>query len=245
MSSAGKGFAMPWLDARGGAPHRTKQAFVYRTLHDAISTCEIRPGERLIIDDLARRLQVSAIPVREALQVLQSEGLVITVPHVGATVAPISRDSIVDVFTVLEGLESVACRYAAERATPKDVDGLRGLVERMDQVVGAGNFEGWPELNAEFHLRMSAMTGLALLQEMTARVLDRWNRVRRFFFTDVLLPRVVKAQEEHRLMIDAFRDRDVERLVGLVRQHNQSALVAYVNHLGEAEPKGQRLKAKG
>ena len=101
---------MSSLDAPRGAPHRTKQAFVYRTLHDAISTCEIRPGERLIIDDLARRLQVSAIPVREALQVLQSEGLVITVPHVGATVAPVSRDSIVDVFTVLEGLESVACR---------------------------------------------------------------------------------------------------------------------------------------
>ena len=102
-----------------GAPHRTKQAFVYRTLHDAISTCEIKPGERLIIDDLARRLQVSAIPVREALQVLQSEGLVITVPHVGATVAPVSRDSIVDVFTVLEGLESVACRPPRNGQPPR------------------------------------------------------------------------------------------------------------------------------
>ena len=227
---------MSSLDAPRGAPHRTKQAFVYRTLHDAISTCEIRPGERLIIDDLARRLQVSAIPVREALQVLQSEGLVITVPHVGATVAPVSRDSIVDVFTVLEGLESVACRAAAERATSEDVEGLGSLVERMDRVVAAGNFEGWPELNSEFHLRISAMTGLPMLQEMTARVLDRWNRVRRFFFADVLLLRVVKAQEEHRLMIDAFRHRNVERLVTLVRQHNQSALVAYMNHLESLTP---------
>ena len=106
----------------------------------------------------------------------------------------------------------------------------------MDRVVRAGNYEGWPELNAEFHLRISAMTGLPMLQEMTARVLDRWNRVRRFFFVDVLLHRVVKAQEEHRLMIDAFRDRDVDRLVTLVRQHNQSALVAYMYHLESPTP---------
>src|SRR5688572_6647440 len=205
------------LTVRPPAPHRTKQEFVYRTLRRAIMSCELGPGERLVIDELGRRLGVSAIPVREALQVLQSEGLVITVPHVGATVAPVSRDSIVDVFTVLEGLESVACRAAAERATSEDVEGLGSLIERMDRVVGAGNFEGWPELNAEFHLRISAMTGLPMLQEMTARVLDRWNRVRRFFFADVLLLRVVKAQEEHRLMIDAFRHRNVERLVTLVR----------------------------
>jgi DNA-binding GntR family transcriptional regulator len=85
--------------------HRTKQEFVYRTLREAIVRCELRPGERLIIDELAQRLQVSAIPVREALQLLQAESLVVTVPHVGATVAPISSASIVDVFTVLEGLE--------------------------------------------------------------------------------------------------------------------------------------------
>ena len=219
------------LDAPRSAPHRTKQEFVYRTLRDAISTCEMRPGERLIIDDLARRLQVSAIPVREALQVLQSEGLVVTVPHVGATVAPVTRESIVDVFTVLEGLESVACRHAAERATAADVEELGALVERMDRFVVAGNYEQWPELNAEFHLRMSAVAGLPMLHEMTARVLNRWNRVRRFFFVDVLLHRVVKAQEEHRQMIAAFRARDVDRLTTLVRRHNQSALVAYMTHL--------------
>jgi DNA-binding GntR family transcriptional regulator len=52
----------------------------------------------------------------------------------------------------------------------------------------------------------------------------------------VLLLRVVKAQEEHRLMIEAFRHRNVERLVTLVRQHNHSALVAYMNHLESLTP---------
>ena len=62
--------------------------------------------------------------MREALQLLQSEGLVVMVPHVGATVAPISRESITEVFTVMEGLEIVATRAAAERATPADLAAL-------------------------------------------------------------------------------------------------------------------------
>ena len=75
-------------------PHVTKQQYVYATLRDAIILCELRPGERLVIDDLARRLDISIIPVREALRQLEAEGLVLNVAHVGATVAPISRQSI-------------------------------------------------------------------------------------------------------------------------------------------------------
>ena len=86
--------------------HRTKQEFAYQTLRDAIMRCELRPGERLVIDDLARRLNVSTIPVREAIQMLQSEGLAVIVPHTGATVAPVSPESIQDVFAVLEASRS-------------------------------------------------------------------------------------------------------------------------------------------
>ena len=92
---------------------RTKQAFVYETLRQDIMQCVLAPGERLVIDDLARRLNVSTIPVREALQILQTEGLILNVPHVGATVAPITRESIVDVFSMLEGLELVATEMPA------------------------------------------------------------------------------------------------------------------------------------
>src|SRR6266480_3042980 len=91
-----------------GTRHRTKQEFVYRTLREAIVRCELPPGERLVIDDLARRLEVSSIPVREALQLLQSEGLVVTVPHVGTSVALLSRESMADVFAVMEGLDQEA-----------------------------------------------------------------------------------------------------------------------------------------
>ncbi|MGH9313298.1 MAG: GntR family transcriptional regulator [Vicinamibacterales bacterium] len=214
--------------------HRTKQEFVYRTLRDAIIRCDLQPGERLVIDDLARRLEVSAIPVREALQLLQSERLVVNVPHVGATVAPISRDSIQEVFTVLEGLEMVAAREAAARASAEQLERLGDIVSAMDRAVAAHRLDDWADLNTRFHLAFSRLTGMPLLEEMMAQVLDRWDRVRRYFFSGVLRHRVARAQEEHRALFEALTERDTKRLEDTVRQHNRGALAAYTAYLEQA-----------
>jgi DNA-binding GntR family transcriptional regulator len=211
--------------------HRTKQEFVYRTLRDAIIRCDLKPGERLVIDDLARKLEVSAIPVREGLQLLQSEGLVVNVPHVGATVAPISRASIQDVFTVLEGLESVATRLVAEQANPTVLQTLTDLVDNMDRAVADNVAAEWAELNTQFHLTIGRSVELAMLQEMTERVLDRWDRVRRYFFRGVLSHRIEQAQAEHRALLAAMRTRDFDQLLTVVRQHNQNALASYLHYL--------------
>jgi DNA-binding GntR family transcriptional regulator len=213
--------------------HRTKQEFVCQTLRDAILSCELQPGERLVIDDLARRLLVSIIPVREALQVLQSEGLIVTVPHVGATVAPVSSESILDVFTVLEGLEVVATRLVAERGSVDALATLAALVTAMDAAVEAGRLEEWADLNTRFHRAISASSGLPLLEEMTGRVLGRWDRVRRFYFNGVLTHRVGQAQQEHREILLALGSRDLARLEALVRAHNQRALAAYLSYLND------------
>lgn len=213
------------------APHRTKQEFVYRTLRDAILRCELQPGERLVIDDLARRLNVSIIPVREALQLLQAESLVQVVPHVGTSVTPVSRDSIIDVFVVLEGLEVSATRLVAERGRAADLALLAGQVEAMDAALAANDREGWAALNRRFHLTISELPGLELVQHLTAKVLDRWDRLRRHYFKGVLANRVEQAQQEHRQILEAVRSRDLVALQSLVRQHNQGALQAYLSYL--------------
>lgn len=230
---------MPLAAPRTGR-HRTKQEFVYRTLRDSVMKCDLKPGERLVIDDLARRLSVSAIPVREALQILQSEGLVVTVPHVGATVAPISRQSITEVFTIMEGLEMVATRVAAQRASAEEVDALDGIVEDMDRALASRRYEQWADLNRRFHLTISRTAGMPMLQEMTERALDHWERVRRFFFSGVLVHRVDEAQREHHAFVEAIRGREIERLEAMVRQHNQGALAAYTAYLEShpTEPEG-------
>jgi len=218
-----------------GTRHRTKQEFVYQTLREAIVRCHLAPGERLVIDDLARRLEVSSTPVREALQLLQSEGLVDVVPHVGATVASLSRESVAEVFSVMEALESVAARAAGARAEPPDLDALEEMVHGMDRALASGAHEQWADLNTRFHAAISRLTGMPMLQEMMERVLDRWDRVRRFFFSGVLVHRAHQAQQEHHQLLAAMRARDWDGLEAIIRAHNRGALADYTAFL-EAAP---------
>lgn len=224
------------IESRNSAPasagHLTKQHFVYSTLRESIIKCDLRPGARLVIDDLARQFQVSIIPVREALRLLQSEGLVVSVAHVGATVAPISHASVVEVFTVKEGLEMVATRVAAQRADPADIARLLEIVVAMDRALDAGAPEQWAELNSRFHLAISRVADMPILQEMMQRAFDYWDRVRRFYFSDVFVHRTRLAQAEHHALVDQISARDLPRLEATIRQHNQGALAAYTSHLG-------------
>jgi DNA-binding GntR family transcriptional regulator len=228
------------LPAETRAPHRTKQEFVYRTIRTAILRCDLRPGERLVIEDLAQRLDVSTIPVREALQLLQSEGLVESVPHVGTTVTPLSRNSILDIFSIMEGLQIVAARVAAERATPEDFTTLETLMREMDEVVAGGRLEVWGDLNTQFHIAIATMTGLPMLQQMTVQAFDRWNQMRRYFFSNVLAVRAPQAQREHHAIVDAMRARAADRLSVLLSEHNRHALDDYLHHLDgrPADPAG-------
>ncbi len=222
---------MPLLTPTTAARHKTKQEFVYGTLREALLTCEVQPGERLVIDDISRRLGVSIIPVREALQMLHAEGLVVNVPHVGAAAAPISRESIVDVFSVLEGLEVVATRLVAQQHSPAALQTLARLVKTMDEASEAGRFEHWADLNTRFHHAISAATGLPLLHELTNRTLGRWDRVRRYYFNGVLSHRVPGAQREHREILEALESQDLPQLEALVQRHNRGALDAYMTYL--------------
>lgn len=231
------------IDVARDTRHRTKQEYAYQTLRDAIMRCELRPSARLVIDDLARRLHISTIPVREAIQMLQSEGLVVTVPHTGVTVAPVSPESIQDVFAVLEGLEVIASRLVAERGHPDELNALAKLVDDMDRAVALKRHAQWAGLNTRFHLTMAALPGLPMLREMTERVLARWDRVRRYFFRGVLVHRVDRAQQEHREIIAAMRAADLPRLETTVRQHNRRALESYMSYLNSGKEPRRRLQA--
>jgi len=215
--------------AAGG--HLTKQQFVYSTLRESILRCELGPGTRLVIDDLARQFRVSIIPVREALRLLQSEGLVISVAHVGATVAPISHASVVEVFTLLEGLELVAARAAALRATESELATLKDLVAEMDRALEAGSPQRWAEINTRFHLSIARLAEMPILLDMLQRAVDYWDRVRRYYFKDVLIHRTRLAQAEHRAMVAHMEARNLPELEQTIREHNQGALAAYTAHL--------------
>jgi len=214
-------------------PHRTKQAMVYDALRSAIMRTELQPGQRLIIDDISRQLGVSQIPVREALQLLQSERLVTNVPHIGATVAPISLADLTEVFLLMEGLEGVALEAVTARASDASLDALESLVSQMDDAVAKDDGDAWAELNSEFHRRIAATADMPLLYDMTRRTLDQWDRIRRYF--GIFNKRLARAQHQHQAILAALRARDLEALHRLSREHNREPLAAYVAEFELAE----------
>jgi DNA-binding GntR family transcriptional regulator len=216
-----------------GAVYKTKQEFVYWTLRRTILRCELAPGQRLTTQEIADQLDVSLIPVREALQLLQSEGLVEISPHVGASVAPISGSSVAEVFTLLEGLETVASRVAALRMTPENTNVLAALVDEMDVATERGDYELWGELNTRLHVSIAGYTGMPTLREMTERVFDLWYRVQRCFFSEVVLQRVLQSQQEHHAILGALRERDEAALEELIKSHNRGALEAYTKYMSD------------
>ncbi len=227
------------LESSPDVRFRTKQEYVYQSLRAAIMHGELPPGRRLVIDDIGRQLQVSAIPIREALQLLQSEGLVVSAPHLGATVAPISEDEVHEVFAILEGLETVAVREAVRRLDEAGAARLSDVVAEMDAALASADHERWAEENGRLHRAIGEIAGMPLLVEMTERVLSRWERLRRHYFQGVLVPRVEQAQREHHALLDALVRGDAGRAEVLVRGHNQAAQAAYAEHLRHSEPPGR------
>lgn len=208
-----------------GQTFQTKQALVYHTLRDAIMQARLEPGERLVIDDIAKRLEVSPIPVREALQMLQSERLVEHKAHVGAVVSPLSAEDAREIFALLEALETAVFTAAVEHATAANAAELGALVERMRV---AKDDEKWMELNHRFHRTFAEIARMPRALEMLDRVSGEWERLRRHRFREAGHPETTAADCEHQAMVAALVAKDLPALEKLVRTHNRTALAFYL-----------------
>lgn len=210
----------------------SKKDSVLAALHAAIASGQFRPGERLVIDEIAAHYGVSPIPVREALQQLQAEGFVAIQPHVGATVTTIEPQLITEIFELLEALELIAGREACKRMSEDDFSHMEMLLRRMDNL--NDDLEAWSEANTALHQFVCDCAGMPLVKSTLVKVLDHWKRLRSIYMNDVFATRIRAAQREHWQMYRAMRTCDVERLEKVVRAHNRAARNAYTEHFKKA-----------
>ena len=207
--------------------HLTKEEYVYDILRTAIMRCELKPGEKLVIDRLSTELGVSPIPIRGALQRLQAEGLVKITPHTGAVVSAISPDLISEIFMLLEVLESMAFRVLVQKAGADDIAHLRQLVAAMEAAYQADDADKWSDINMDFHRTVAQMTGMKMLIEFTGRVWDSWSRLRHCYLQAIVSVRMPQSQAEHEEMIELLAQRNADGLVKLATKHNSQARVTY------------------
>ncbi|MBS7780153.1 GntR family transcriptional regulator, partial [Acidovorax sp. CCYZU-2555] len=122
-------FASPPLDGSATSAH--EQA--YHHLSHAIRMGHMKPGERLVADDVANAIGMSRMPVREALRRLASEGLLVMPPNRGAIVRELSEAEVVEVFEMRAVLEGLAAAMAVRRCTPGDIADLEDLLASMQR----------------------------------------------------------------------------------------------------------------
>jgi DNA-binding GntR family transcriptional regulator len=211
---------------------RSKKDVVLEAMRASIAGGVFKPGERLVIDDLAAQFGISPIPVREALQQLQAEGFVEIQPHVGATVTRIEAGQITEVFDLLEAFELISGRAACGRMTKDDFARMEAMLREMDGL--EKDLDAWSEANMRLHQFICDCAGMPLVKSMLTKALDHWDRLRRFYLNDVFKHRVRAAHREHWQMLRAMRTCDVERLEQVVRDHNRAARDAYTEHFQKA-----------
>lgn len=146
------------VTAPGSLRHRA-----YESIKQRIVTVELRPGQRLVERDLAAELDVSRIPLREALRMLAAEGLVLLVPGKGALVAPFTPADVNHLFDIREVLESLAARLAAANATPDNIGPLKACLAEARSATAAGDLQRIAAANAAFHVEIIELAGNPLL----------------------------------------------------------------------------------
>lgn len=139
--------------------HQTLQGLVQREIERMILMGELRAGERINENEIARRLDVSRAPVREALRGLEEADLVRFAKGRGVTVREISPGEAADIYEIRAALEALICRRVAATISKPQLDELGAWVGRMDEQSAAGDVEGYHESNVRFHERLVELSG--------------------------------------------------------------------------------------
>lgn len=124
---------------------------VFNTLREAILRGDLVPGERLMELQLAAKLGVSRTPIREAIRMLEQEGLAITIPRKGAIVAGMTEKDMQDVLEIREALEELSVQVACDKITAEEIAKLHRNMKNFEQSLKSGDLKQMAQADVEFH----------------------------------------------------------------------------------------------
>jgi DNA-binding GntR family transcriptional regulator len=211
---------------------------VYQALRQAIVGCQMKPGERLNVHELAEKLGVSLTPVRSAIQQLATEGLVEIRPRSGTFVATLSPRDVEETFKIRCALECLAGEDAVHNITPQQLRRLKELLRAMRKPMRKEEDRNTHERdNSELHQTIVQASGNRRLQE-TYSALNAHIKIVRIHSGDANWPeRLAEERAEHEAIVAALEARDVAALTAALRQHIYRAKDAMIAALdGAVQP---------
>lgn len=204
---------------------------VAQRLRALIQAGEMKPRERLNETLLAKRFGISRTPLREAIKILSSEGLLDILPNRGAHVSSISWNEIEEVAEVIAGLEATAGELLCRHITDEAVDSIEALHAQMVDAYERKDAPSYFSLNLKIHEAMMDASKNATLQGIYTNLSSRIQRAR---FTAHKTPEQWdRAMDDHERMIILMRARDGVRLGQLLRDHVRSKKEVILATFGE------------
>lgn len=210
---------------------QTKAQFAAESIREAIRDGSLGPGERIEIEALATPLGMSPTPVREALRLLEAEGLVVNEPHRGPRVADFSTDDAAELYRLRVVLEGFATRLSVPRFTSDDIEDLWRLEAGRRVALDSGRTPESSELNRRWHMSLYAPAMVTTyLNEFIGRL---WNAFP--WSTAWRVPgRARHSIDDHAAIMEAVTERDAERAATLLELHITRSQEAVVELLRSA-----------
>ena len=200
---------------------------VFNTLRERILKGALKPGERLMEIHLANQLGVSRTPIREAIRMLELEGLVKMVPRKGALVAKISREDLQDVLEVRKALDTLAVKLALERITDDEIQKLKDAEEEFERTLREGDTTEIAEADVAFHDVIQVASKNKRLKSMISNLAERIYRYR-FEYIKQQSDGGKTLVDEHREIIRCIENKDVNAAITAIELHidNQESSIA-------------------
>lgn len=208
---------------------KTKNAAVYEALRQDIIHGKLKPGQKIIMSEVARNFGLSEIPVREAIRRLESDGFVAFTPHIGAVVRKIDEKEFVETYLIRIELETLATRLAVPHITAEDIAYLVKKNREMELAVEQNQPEKLGRLNKEFHLRLYKAAPYPSLFRLIS---DLWEKVERTQSVFAYVPeRAAASVAEHDRIIVALQSNDTSRAETLIKSQKNRTMTALQRYL--------------
>ena len=216
--------------------HLTKSTFAYQEMRQLILEGELEPGQRLILRDIAAQLGLSIQPIRDAIKMLERDGLVDTESHRGAIVTQISGETITELIGVRMWLEILATEEAVPAHTAESVQAMQDALETADQELARGGGLAYSQANRRLHEAIEAPAPTLIKQLISDSWEHLWRERRRMSLFELQPTAGPSAQREHIEIVTAVARGDPQAAAQAMARHRDSTLAAWRKALAELPP---------
>ncbi len=206
---------------------------VFQTLREAILKGELKPGERLMELQLASKLGVSRTPIREAIRMLELEGLAVTMPRKGAEVARMTEKDMEDVLQIRKALDELAVGLACDNMTEESLEQIYVALKNFEESTRSRDVKKIAQADVEFHDTIYQAADNPKLVNMLNNLREQMYRYRvEYLKNDTVYPRLI---EEHEKIYEGLKRKDKETVVEIVSHHVMNQELVVKNIIQEQE----------